>query len=576
MNKKKNMSSIFFVQVFISIVCITLTGCELSGGNSLSPGIPNTNSLSSSDFDYYAGWNMDAVSAPEARAISSGSPDVIVALVDDGVDFTHPAISANCIPGYDFVDNDSDPSNDTYTGTYLAGIIAGNGQVPGVAPEVKILPVKINRKGLLERDKVAESIDYALSRNADIILWTGHMYLEPGEDKYNLFKAAIERARAAGVLVITCAGNDGRDLDYLYPAIGRYPAQFTSDNVLTVTATNGNDDLDSLANYGVNSVDIGAPGELIFSSASPNTYEFRRFHATAAAHVAGAAALLKSIEPGISYRAIKNILLQSVDKIDSLPGKILSGGRLNVYNALQLRRTNYGSPIRVYDNACENMGQFFDPLTGGVYTESRKGGYTFVNFTPVVHGTSLLVGTHGKSKGDFCQALVLPFNNTYKPDLSRGSCSFYARATGQWRGKGDDTYVSSNVYFYLTDSIYVRVYGPAKSDYCYIYFYSNGTLAASKTVSKHAVSHIFMQWDFTGGLGDGNHVRFYFNGSLAASSASASPGTDWARVKQFSQYFRLISRCDNGGDYRTNGVSAVIDSIRFWSGIAGLSDVNAP
>ena len=299
-----------------------------------------------------SGGTTDAdIDAPEAWDITTGTAEIIVAVIDTGVDYTHPDLSANMwvnqaelngtagidddgngfiddIYGYDFVNNDGDPRDDHYHGTHCAGTIGGvgnNGQgVAGVCWNVKIMAIKfLNSGGNGYTDDAIESVQYSILMGANLSSnsWGGGGYSQGLKD-------AIDAAGAAGMLFVAAAGNNGGDND-TYP---HYPSSYTSESLISVMATDRYDNKSSFSNYGRISVDIGAPGSDIFSCQPGNRYQYLSGTSMATPHVAGACALLWSIDPSLTNIELKNLLLQTADK--TLTGKCVSEGRLNLYSAI--------------------------------------------------------------------------------------------------------------------------------------------------------------------------------------------------------------------------------------------------
>ena len=234
------------------------------------------------------GGIVDAdIDAPEAWDVAFGVPegsDVIVAVIDTGIDYLHPDLFDNMwvnpgeiwgnnidddgngyiddVYGYDFVQDDSDPSDASGHGTHCAGTIAGVGDnglgVTGVNWRCKIMAVRfLDAQGYGETDAAIEAINYAVARGAKILSnsWGGGGYSES-------LKAAIIDARDHGVLFVAAAGNWGMNND----TERFYPASFNISNVVSVAATNDRDLLASFSNYGVGTVHLGAPGVNIVSS----------------------------------------------------------------------------------------------------------------------------------------------------------------------------------------------------------------------------------------------------------------------------------------------------------------------
>jgi len=269
------------------------------------------------------------ISAPEAWNISTGSSDVLVAVIDSGVDYNHEDLAENCVNGYDFVNNDDDPMDDNGHGTHCAGIISAvtNNSlgISGVSWRSKILPVKVfDAEGMSNTVLEILGIRYAEEQGAEIIScsWGGYIYSEALKD-------AIDSSTA---LFVCAAGNEGYDTD----EIPFYPAGYNSANIIAVGASDANDVLTWFSNYGATSVDLVAPGERIYSTLPGGTYGYMDGTSMATPFVSGTAALIKSKKPDYNAGKIKNLILNSVDKIYWLNSTCVTGGRLNAYKPLSL------------------------------------------------------------------------------------------------------------------------------------------------------------------------------------------------------------------------------------------------
>jgi subtilisin family serine protease len=312
-------------------------------------------------------YGLTKMAAEAAWEYSTGSPSVVVAIVDTGVNYNHPDLQQNIfvnqgeIPGnsqdddsngyiddvigYDFANVDANPDDDHGHGSHCAGIVGAKGNngvgVVGINWNVGILPVKaLDSGGSGTNADVAAGIEYAVDRGASIVsLSLGSS--SPSSSIQN----AIAYARAHDVLVVAAAGNDWSDND-LSPT---YPASFTDDNLIAVAATTANDSLAYFSNFGVSSVDVGAPGDDIESTVLGSGYDFYSGTSMATPYVAGLAALVKSVAPGRSYLELREIVLGSVDPLSSLSGKTATGGRVNAHSAVQLAMTGGPYPTPVVD-----------------------------------------------------------------------------------------------------------------------------------------------------------------------------------------------------------------------------------
>ena len=289
------------------------------------------------------------IHAVSAWSISTGYPGIIIAIPDTGIDLSHPDLAGNMwinpyeIPGngidddsngyiddargWDFIQGDPDPSDDNGHGTHVAGIAGAVGNnslgIAGVMWNARILPLKvISADGCGYESDAIEAILYAKNAGVDIISISWGSY---GESQ--ALKDAIDSYPG---LVVCAAGNSGQDND-VYPV---YPASYSSGNIISVTATDEHDEIASFANYGVQSVDIAAPGVGIYSTVPGSGYEARSGTSMAAPFVAGVAGLVLSVNEDLGGEDLVAVLSESSDSCDSLEGMISSSGRVNAEAAL--------------------------------------------------------------------------------------------------------------------------------------------------------------------------------------------------------------------------------------------------
>jgi subtilisin family serine protease len=295
------------------------------------------------------------IDALKAWAKTQGSNNVVVAVLDTGVDYNHVDLRANIwtrpdnvpeyvddelgsvddIHGFD-VDMDlGDPMDDNGHGTHCAGVIgaeADNGEgIAGINWHVRIMPLKFLGRGGNGTTKAAiEAINYAIDRkkhgvNVRVISasWGSTQRSKALED-------VIRAAGDAGILFVAAAGNNGTDNDKR----PHYPSNYDLPNVISVAALDRNDQMASFSNYGIKTVHIAAPGKDIVSTWLGDQYRGASGTSMATPHVAGTAALVIAVYPNITVEKLRERLLRSVDKIDSLSGKIASGGRLNAAKAV--------------------------------------------------------------------------------------------------------------------------------------------------------------------------------------------------------------------------------------------------
>ena len=287
------------------------------------------------------------IDGPEAWKVptSGTAEEVIVAVIDSGVDYNHldlleniwknPDTSAPDVRGYDFHNNDADPMDDNGHGTHVAGTIAAanNGQgVVGVNWTAKIMPLKfLDSSGSGSTSNAIRAVDYAVAKGAKLSnnSWGGGGYSQALYD-------AINRANAAGSLFVAAAGNGGSDgVGDNNDTTPHYPSSYNLDNIIAVASTTRTDSKSGFSNYGLKSVDLAAPGASIYSTLPGGTYGSKSGTSMATPQVSGALSLLLSKESTLpdtaaEAAAAKAAILSSVDKTSALAGKVVSEGRLNV------------------------------------------------------------------------------------------------------------------------------------------------------------------------------------------------------------------------------------------------------
>ena len=236
-----------------------------------------------------------------------------------------------------------------------------------------------------------------------------------------------------------------------------------------------------------------------------------------------------------------------------------------------------------YFNPCETRENVFMPVKGRADEYYYK--YAGSSIAGFGVGNGFWVYNSNNGTNTRAEVNIYPFNKNQVPNLEKGTVSFVTRANGKWRGKGDDTYTSANVYFYLKKDTYIRIYGPAKGDYAYIYFYYHNELKQSITIKKANSAHVVLQWNFKdygvfnpasstprirlfiSGEGVGSPYNSFVKVSIPSTNV-AYDRTDILNNAFFAMRFNLLVKTDNGGDYRTDGIGAfaVIDDIRIFDG----------
>jgi subtilisin family serine protease/alpha-tubulin suppressor-like RCC1 family protein/uncharacterized membrane protein len=298
-------------------------------------------------------YALQKIQAPQAWEKTKGSHSVIVAVIDTGIDYNHKDLQGNIwknpgeiannrkdddgngyvddVYGWDFCNNDNNPMDGNRHGTHVAGTIAAasdNGlQVAGVAWNTKLVALKfLSDRGwgsisdAIDAVAYCTAMDFPISNNS----WGGG-----GSSR--AMKEAIDRAGQNGHLFCAAAGNSGTNND----SRPHYPSSYVSPNVLSVAASDSADRLASFTCYGKTSVDMAAPGVSILNLVPNNRLARLSGTSMATPHVAGAAALVLSMNQNAGFAELKRTLMDSVDPIKSYEGKMVAPGRLNLLKALE-------------------------------------------------------------------------------------------------------------------------------------------------------------------------------------------------------------------------------------------------
>ena len=353
-----------------------------------NPAIPNAPADSSgADSLFSKQWGMKNIGVEAAWKINRGNKSVIVAVIDTGVDYTHEDLLPNLwrnskeipnnnidddkngyvddIIGWDFLSKDNKPYDLAATnlgdllnggnpghGTHCAGNVAARGQngkgISGVAPNAQIMSLRfIGNEGGTTADAVL-AVKYAVDNGAKVLSNSWGSEGEDPDDAANnkALRDIIQYAADHDVLFIAAAGNghQGKGYNNDTDAKPAYPASYDHDNIISVAALDVNNNFGSFSNWGIKSVDIGAPGVKVFSTTVGNKYSDTvipmlgaNWDGTSMAcpHVAGAAALYWSVHPEKTYKQVKEAILNSAMRIPSAEGKLVTGGKLNVENLMK-------------------------------------------------------------------------------------------------------------------------------------------------------------------------------------------------------------------------------------------------
>ncbi|MGB1205680.1 MAG: S8 family serine peptidase [Chitinophagales bacterium] len=338
-------------------------------------------------------WGMENIETENAWTIAVGSSDVVVGVIDTGIDWTHPDLVDNIwnnlgedadgdghvleyingqwvfdpddengidddgngyvddFIGWDFFSNDNKPQDGHSHGTHCSGTIAAKGNngigVVGVSWHTQVAALKIfNDGGSTNSAAILNAIQYSITNDMPITSnsWGGGSYSQALADMITL-------AEQNNQLFVAAAGNYSRDND----TTPFYPASYTHDNIISVGASNSFDQMSYFSHYGLTSVDCFAPGSGIYSTV-PSGYGFKSGTSMACPHVSGLAALILSECSELSYADVKAQILGNVDVLPVFDGKCVSNGRINAFQALSNSTccdvvADFSVPATVCENA---------------------------------------------------------------------------------------------------------------------------------------------------------------------------------------------------------------------------------
>jgi subtilisin family serine protease len=338
-------------------------------------------------------WGLDKIEAPAGWDTLTSASNVLVAVLDTGVRYTHEDLKSNIWVnpndgghGWNALTGTNNPNDDSGNGhgTMVAGVLGAAGNngkgVVGVAWQVQIMACKcFNSQGKGTVSDCVTCIDYARTNGARIInaSWdfTNSLALSN----------AVQSLRDAGIIVVAACGNEATNTD-VSPTC---PASYPMDNVVSVAATASDDSLASFSNYGATTVHLAAPGVNICSTfvATDSFYYTDSGTSFAAPYVAGAFALMLAEYPAERYQQIINRVLSAADRLPSLTGKCVTGGRLNLRKALTpIRLTGFATgtndPFQLHLSATTNLTCVIQVSTdlvswSSLYTNTTSSAGTF-------------------------------------------------------------------------------------------------------------------------------------------------------------------------------------------------------
>jgi len=470
--------------------------------------------------------------------------------------------------GWDFVNNDNDPYDDNSHGTHVSGTIAATGDnvgVVGVNWSAEVVALKfLNASGsgttanaikaldyLTNASKAGSGIDYAATNNS----WGGDAFSQAMLD-------AIVRGAQQQILFVAAAGNgnflgigQNNDKAAFYPASYSTLGQggLTYDAVISVAAITSTGALASFSNYGMNTVDIGAPGSSIYST-TPGGYGTKSGTSMAAPHVTGAVALYSSVVNGASAAEIKQAILNSAAPTSSLLDKVLSDGRLDIGKLISMLDHTPPTTTATITDALDNVGADTGPVASGATTDDTSPQLRGAITASLAADEKMMLYRDGVQLG---QATVTGLQWSYQDgNVANGAHAWQARVTdlaGNLGTASSDFSLSIqgvNVIYGKTGSDTV-VGGPGDDKIF-------GVSAAASDVGRGAIDTL------TGGTGADIFVLGDARGRFYDDGRSTNAGTsDYARITDFNatehDHIQLAGQA-----------SAYLQHVVTLSGVTGL------
>ena len=567
------------------------------------------------------------IDAPKAWDLTTGSNTVVVAVVDSGADYLHPDLSANMwinsneipdngidddsngfiddVRGWNFFSHNNNPMDGntfqgTYHGTHCSGIIGAVGNngigISGVNWNVKIMPLRVtSAAGSLSTSDGILAINYASKNGANVISnsWGGTGYSQALKD-------VIDNSPA---VVVCAAGNDGRNNENKHS----YPSDYTSENLISVAATDNQDQLASFSNYGIISVDLGAPGVDIYSTKKNSSYQYMSGTSMATPFVSGVAALVKAKDPSLTNLQVRSAILNNVDAKSSLSGKVVTGGRMNAYKAVN---SIGGGPTvtGISPVTGSTAGGTTVTITGTNFLGATavKFGTTQAVFTPPVSATSITAtspagtagivdvtvttpsGTSATSAADkftYTATPVTPstigvfrsgvfyLRNTNTPG-DADNVFYYSTAgdtpiAGDWTGRGYDTVgVFRQGQFYLASSnsegggeVTAFNFGAASGDWPIAGHWTTAHTGDTVGLFKSGVFYLRN----TNTPGDPNNIfAFGAAGDTPIAGDWTGKGYDTVGVFRQGRFYLASSNTDGGGDVNAFSFGSANDIPVIW------------
>ena len=346
--------------------------------------------------------------------------------------------------GWNFVSNTNDPYDDNSHGTHVSGTIGAMGDnstgVVGVNWKVQIAALKfLDSSGSGYTSAAVSALQYAVKMGIKISnnSWGGGGYS-------SALASAIASAQTSGHIFVAAAGNSSSNND----TTANYPSNYAYDNVVAVAATNSSDQLASFSSYGATTVDLAAPGVSILSTIPGGGYSSYSGTSMATPHVSGAIALVWSLNPSLTYSQVISRILSTVDKVSSLSGKVVTGGRLNLAAAIAGSNSDTTGPkvtSAVLNNTTSPSSvrlTFSEAIDTSTFTTADIADFTGPNGSITVTGVTAVSGSNN-TQFDIsfaAQTAIGSYSFTIGPNVADTAGNLMDQNANGATGESSDTY----------------------------------------------------------------------------------------------------------------------------------------
>jgi thermitase len=439
------------------------------------------------DPKYSSEWHLGKIQCPQAWDVSTGSSSVIIAVLDTGVDGAHPDLTGKLVPGWNFYDNNSDTSDVYGHGTLVAGTVAAannnSSGIASVAWNCLIMPIRISSPtGSGSMSLMGQGLTWAADHGARV----ANISYKVSTDA--TVTTAAQYFQSKGGIVTVSAGNEG---DFITAGDNPY--------VLTISATDTTDAIASWSTTG-NNVDLSAPGVSILTTVSGGTYGWAGGTSLSAPIVAGVAALVISVNPGLTGAQVQDILKDSVDDLGA-PGwdPIYGRGRVNAYKAVLAAAGGTPPPTDTTPPATTITSPSSGSTASGTVTIGVSASDNVGVARVEVYINGVLVGSSTSANA------ALSWNTT---SYANGSYTLQAKAYDVAGNIGVSAMESVSVQNTVADTTApgITITAPA----------TGSTVSSTVSVNVSATDNVGV-----------TKVEWYLNGSLVGSSASASASFSW-------------------------------------------------